>query len=189
MSELQQFASARYAGTVMCGGTVIVGSVSSYLATATVTTDSGLTYTSPIVLSPGGYAQWSSVIPTRALSQWQIQGIKRLNEILSLPENWDSYGSSPPTQDAANTAMNLLTGIDIDYFVAPRVVPVSGGGLQLEWEVGTRGLELEILNDGSVEYLTTERRESYGEGPIRMVNEVRSLFLWLLSPGSIQIAA
>lgn len=185
MSELQQFVSARYTGTV----TVIVGSVSSYPATATVTSGSGLTYASPIVLNPGGYAQWSSVIPTGALSQWQIQGIKRLNKVLSLPENWDSYGSCPPTHAAANAAMDLLTGIDIDYFVAPRVVPVSGGGLQLEWEIGERGLELLILDDGSVEYLTTERGEPHEEGHIHLIYEVRPLFLWLLSSGSIQIAA
>jgi len=189
MNELQQFASARYTGTVMYGGTVVVENVSSCFITATVTSGSVLTYTSPIVSNLGGYAQWSVVIPTRALSQWQIQGIKRLNEVLSLPKNWDSYGSCPPTHAAANTAMDLLTGIDIDYFVAPRVVPVSGGGLQLEWEIGVRALELEILNDGSVEYLTTERREPHEEGRIRMLNEVRSLFLWLISPGSIQMAA
>lgn len=189
MSELQKFVSARDTGIVMYGGPVIVGSASSYLATATVTSGSGLTYASPIVLDPGEYAQWSSVIPTRALSQWQIQGIKRLNKVLSLPENWDSYGSCPPTQDAANTAMDVLTRIDMDYFVAPRVVPISGGGLQLEWEIGTRALELEILSDGSVEYLTTERREPRDEGRIHMINEVRPFFLWLLSSGSIQIAA
>lgn len=186
MTELWQSFSGRYTGTFVGSGTVVTGSVSSYLGTTTVTTGSGLTYTSPVVLNP---AQWSSVIPTRALSQWQIQGIKRLNEVLSLLENWDSYGSPAPTQDAANTAMDLLTGIDIDYFVAPRVVPVSGGGLQLEWQIETRRLELEILSDGSVEYLTTDREESCAEGHIRTVNEARSLCLWLLSPASIQIAA
>lgn len=186
MTELWQSFSDRHSATFVGGGTVVAESVTSYLGTTTVSTGFGLTYTSPVVLNP---AQWSSVIPTRALSQWQIQGIKRLYEVLSLPENWDSYGSPAPTQDAANTAMDLLTGIDIDYFVAPRVVPISGGGLQLEWQVETRRLELEILSNGSVEYLTTERQESRGEGHIRMVNEARSLYLWLLSSASIQIAA
>jgi hypothetical protein len=183
MNELQQFVSDRYTGTV------IVGSVGSYLATATVTLGSGLTYASPIVLNPGGYAQWISVIPTRALSQWQIQGIKRLQEILSLPKDWDSYGSSPPTQEAVNTAMKLMTGIDIDYFVAPHVVPVSGGGLQLEWEAGTRELELEVLNDGSVEYLKSERGDPIEEECIHDLDEVRSLYIWLISPASTKMAA
>jgi len=85
--------------------------------------------------------------------------------------------------------MDLLTSIGIDYFVAPRVVPVSGGGLQLEWESGTRGLELEILDDGSVEYLRTERREPRDEGLVHSINDVRPLFLWLLSSDPIEIAA
>lgn len=187
MIELQQFGPARYTGTVIYGGgTVIVGSCSSHPGIATVTTASDLIRT---VFTPGGYAQWIRIVPTEELSQWQIQGIKRLREVLSLSENWDSYGSPPPTQLAADAAMDLLTRINIDHFVAPRVVPVSGGGLQLEWEIGERGLELLILDDGSVEYLTTERREPHEEGRIHLINEVRPLFLWLLSSGSIQIAA
>src|SRR5439155_16208392 len=91
MSEFQ-FLSAKYMGTVIYGETSIAGSVSSCFTATTVVSGSGLTNTAPIVLNPGVCAQWVSVIPTRALSQWQIQGIKRLNEVLSLPENWDSYG-------------------------------------------------------------------------------------------------
>jgi len=188
MTELQKWASAKYAEIVLCGEVVtFAGTVGSYFFTTDATTNANLTVTSTV--SPAGNTQWGPVIPTRELSQWQVEGIKRLNKVLSLPQNWDSYGSRPPTQAAANTAMDLLTSIGIDYFVAPRVVPVSGGGLQLEWESGTRGLELEILDDGSVEYLRTERREPRDEGLVHSINDVRPLFLWLLSSDPIEIAA
>jgi hypothetical protein len=187
MNEWGQFVSASYMGTVVYGGATLVGSGSSNCATGTVISGSGMTNAS-LIATPGGCGQWVQVILTRALSQWQIQGIKRLRKVLSLPENWDSYGSCPPTEEAANTATDILTKIDIDYFVAPRVVPVSGGGLQLEWEIGTRALELEILDDGSVEYLTTERREPHQEGPLHAVADVRPIFLWLLSE-AVQLAA
>jgi hypothetical protein len=189
MSEFQ-FLSAKYMGTVIYGETSITGSVGTCFGTTTVTSGAGLTdTTTPIILNPGGCAQWVTVIPTRALSQWQIQGIKRLNEILLLPENWDSYGSRPPTRAAADTAMEILTGTDIDYFVAPRVVPISGGGLQLEWECGARSLEVEVLDDGSVEYLTCEDGQACREGRIHAFTEARPLFLWLLSSALRQAAA
>lgn len=186
MRQFQQFFSSMGPG---CGGAVVVGNVSSCFATSTLVSGSCLTFASPIVVNLGGQAQWSSVIPTTTLSQWQRQAIKRLKEVLSLPENWDSYGSPPPTLDAANTAMGILTGIDLDYFVAPRVVPISGGGLQLEWRLGTRALELEIHDDGLVEYLTAERGEPIEEGYIHLINEVRPIFLWILSAEPMQEAA
>ena len=180
MNELQ-FVSANLMGTVVYGETTIVGSADICLGTAQVVSGSGLIDApTPLVLNPGGRAQWVRVIPTPQLSQWQIQGIKRLNEVLELPENWDSYGSRPVTRVAGDRAMEILTRSDIEYFLAPRVVPVSGGGLQLEWKSNNRSLEIEILDDGSIEYLTCED-EACREGRIHDLRELRPLFQWLLS--------
>lgn len=187
MTELQHWASARYALNMLYGEAVGFADVGSLCITSTGTTSANLTVTA--TMNATGNTLWSPVIPTQGLSQWQVQGIKRLNVVLDLPENWDSYGSPPPTQEAANAAMAILTGIAMDYFVTPRVVPVSGGGLQLEWEIGTRRLEFEILDDGSVEHLRIEREEPFEEGLVKSLNDVRPLFLWLLSSDTIQRAA
>jgi hypothetical protein len=181
----RQFASAKYTGT----GIAIMRSGSSNFTSTVVASGSGLTYASPIVVNPVSYAQWNSAVPTETLSEWQIHGIKTLKKVLSLPENWDSYGSPPPTVAAATTAMAILTSTTIEYFIAPRVVPISGGGLQLEWEIGSRVLELEILDDGSVEYLTMEAGEPHREDRLHLTDDVRPLFLWLLSSDSMQVAA
>lgn len=188
MSELQKWASAKYAFIVGCGESVDSwGTVNLWTSTTSISTNSCLSYTS--ATSPCGNAQWSDVIPTRSLNQWQIQGIKRLKEVFLLRENWDSYGSRPPTEEAANAAIDLITGVDLDYFVAPRVVPVSGGGIQLEWEINARSLELEIFDDGTIEYLRTENGRPLDEGHIHRIEEVQPLFLWLLSSQSVQVAA
>lgn len=128
-------------------------------------------------------SQWSDVIFVSQLSQWQVQGIKKLVEIMALPQNWDSYGSPPPSQGAVSIAIELLMGIDLDYFLSPRVVPVAGGGVQLEWSLGTREVELEVLDDGSVEYLRIEDGQPFDEGQISPINlgMVRSLLTWLIS--------
>jgi hypothetical protein len=62
----------------------------------------------------------------------------------------------------------------------PRVVPVPGGGLQFEWQTATRELELEVLPDGSVEFLTVAG-EHMQEGPVSsdQAEEVRRLIGWL----------
>ncbi len=126
-------------------------------------------------------AQWSGVILLTGLSQTQIQGLKKLAEVATLPQNWDSYGSPPPTQVSVEVAKILIKAIDCENLPPLRIVPVPGGGLQLEWNVGTRELELEILHDGSVEYLKSDRGEPLEEGRLVPINldEVQTLLTWL----------
>lgn len=136
-------------------------------------------------------AQWVKVIPAAALSQSQTRAIKRLIAIRDLPHNWDSYGSPPPSESAIDAAIQLLIGIDLDELASPRIVPVSGGGVQLEWEVGARELELEIINDGSIRYLKVERGEPIEESEVALSNRVQIGFLltWLISETSVERAA
>jgi hypothetical protein len=190
MTDLEEGVSPRQTRPAVYTDSVTTVYANTYLATAMVFTGSGPIYsTSSITVNIGGRAQWSKVIQARTLSRWQKQGIETLKSVLSLPENWDSYGSPPPTKNAEQTAMAILTEIDIEFFIAPCVVPVSRGGIQLEWELGTRRLELEILDDGSAEYLQIDGNEPKGEGPVYTLDEIRPLFLWLTAVAPIQRAA
>src|SRR2546427_5293119 len=101
--------------------------------------------------------QWIEVVLIGGCSLWQARTIRRIYELLLLPRNWDSYGSPPPTRVAANRAIQVIRGINPDSFLSPRVIPVPGGGVQLEWSFGEREVEIEIDDDGSVEYLKAER--------------------------------
>jgi hypothetical protein len=66
---------------------------------------------------------------------------------------------------------------------APFIVPISGGGIQIEWIIADRELELEVLPDGSIEYLKSENKEPFEEEKIasRSSAEIFSLLSWLLS--------
>jgi hypothetical protein len=63
----------------------------------------------------------------------------------------------------------------------PEVVPASAGGIQLEWYLGKRELEIEFTADGQVEYLRSdnERREET-EDVINDLDDFRSLLGWLI---------
>ncbi len=149
--------------------------------TATVTASSiyGQIYLrdQPSYTSP----QWSRVVLVAKYSRWQIQAITKILGLLSLPNDWDSYGSPPPTEIAATSAIQLVTDINLDYFLSPRVVPVPGGGVQLEWSFGPREVEIEIDDDGSVEYLKTEKGNPIEEKQISLADfpVIRSLLLWV----------
>lgn len=127
--------------------------------------------------------QWSGVVFVSELSQWQIDAIRKLVQLLALPRDWDSYGSPPPSEIAVKAAGSLILDIDLDYSVSPRIVPVSGGGVQLEWNVGSREVEIEIDNKGSAEYLKSVHAKPVEEGPIALASipRIRSLLTWLIA--------
>lgn len=77
-----------------------------------------------------------------ARPQWLEPTLERLVGLITLPENWDSYGAPPVDPQCVHTAIRLLLDTMQDDSPAPAVVPTCRGGVQLEWH--TRGLDLEV---------------------------------------------
>ncbi len=113
---------------------------------------------------------------------WLEAVLRKIEYLASLPLNWDSYGSSPPGAEECQHAKSILTLIEQDSFPAPDIVPVSGGGIQLEWQYQERELELEIVaNSGSVNFIKihedgTTEEDSY---PITAREITQGLLRWL----------
>ena len=130
-------------------------------------------YTSP---------QWSGVVSVGDLSQWQVEAIRKLLQLFTLPRDWDSYGSPPPSEVAIMAAVRLILRIDLESFLSPLVVPVAGGGVQLEWSLGSREVEIEINDRGSAEYLKSSGGKPIEEGPIALPDlpRIRALLTWLI---------
>jgi hypothetical protein len=128
-------------------------------------------------------AQWSGVTPlfVSKANHWLRSALEKISELARLPENWDSYGSRPIQQPAIEQAANLvacLSKLDPPY---PQIFPVPGGGIQLELQQGQRELELEILPDGSIEYLLVAEGGEMLEGsiPSSSRGDIYRLAYWL----------
>ncbi len=118
-----------------------------------------------------------TAVAYRALSQ--------LNAIAQLADDWDSYGSPRLSEELYSSAKKLVDLIQ-DAFVsqAPDVVPVSGGGVQFEWQYGGCELEIEFSSPFEVAYLKVFEDESMEEGVFsieEMETEVRKLLSWLFA--------
>ncbi len=123
---------------------------------------------------------------TTKRAPWRDNTLTALARLESLSANWDSYGSPPIQPAALQSARRLVSAIEIANLPTPAVAPISGGGLGLAWQLRNRELELEILPDGSVQYLavasdpaagTEETRE--GRLPQLFTDQVRELVAWL----------
>jgi hypothetical protein len=129
--------------------------------------------------------QWSEVVDW----PWgvhQLPSIQRLLTLSNLEKDWDSYGSQPPSEAAIAMGVTLLKGlldVGLENLTTPRINPVSGGGILLEWEAGSRELELELQSGGVVRYLKVEHGEPVQEDTVThpMFSQMRDLLVWLTS--------
>lgn len=99
---------------------------------------------------------------------WFIDVLDRLNELSELSADWDHHGAPPIDAIDLALALNVLTEVMAPDTPAPAIVPISGGGLQLEWH--RAGLDVEIVvgldhEDGL--YLHEVSSGSEWEGPTK----------------------
>jgi hypothetical protein len=117
--------------------------------------------------------------------------LDRISRLETLPENWDSYGSQPPTSIAASMARELIWNIiaaydgdALDEAIPFTALPLSGEGVQVEWRGTNRAIEVEIGPEGKLSYLVMARHEGHEQSEERdnvPVEEITRLVLTVLA--------
>ena len=123
--------------------------------------------------------RWEEYTPLTDLPPMHARAIRRMQELSRLPDDWDGYGSPRVSAPARRSAMGTLSLLRSYAIPSMRIDAVSGGGLQFEWEIGSRTLEIEFLPDGSVEYLVADGDEMQ-EGPVNDRSALLFLLRWLM---------
>jgi hypothetical protein len=80
----------------------------------------------------------------RRTMDWVRPVAKKLDELLSLPQNWDSYGAPKIADSVVPTVIGLLQDVMLPTTPIPQIFPTSSGGVQLEWHQNGVDLEIEI---------------------------------------------
>ena len=111
----------------------------------------GLILTSQQYTVPAASGSSSAVMFSRAQDSrwpgWVHPTMRTLRALLQLPRNWDGYGANEVQESAVNGSWNLLVEIMNDDTLAPSIVPLSDGGIQIEWHRHGRNLEIEFFRD------------------------------------------
>lgn len=129
-------------------------------------------------LPPIRTGQWARCIPSFDLNELQIRTMTGLLRVNTLTDNWDGEGSPRPSSTALNLASELLGSLILEGMPTAFVSPTSMGGVQLEWTQNGRELEIEILPDGSMEFLKVVNGNPQNEGPTTR-EQIPSLARWL----------
>lgn len=94
--------------------------------------------------------------PDTIEERWRRAVDYRLRRLSAYPRGWDGYASEPPNRAVIAFAQSILNSVMQPRTPAPSIVPMSGGGLQLEWHMGGLDIELAIYRpreaELSVEY-------------------------------------
>jgi len=118
--------------------------------------------------------------PTDRADPWIRKSVPKLLRLTKLPEDWDSYGAAPPPSDLVRAIVKVLEYSEVIDVPVPEVVPTVSGGVQLEWYMRDRQLEIEFPGAGAVEYLQTDlARSAEEEGRVEDLDTLRSLLLWI----------
>ena len=83
---------------------------------------------------------------------WIEPTISAFIGIQALPDNWDSYGARKVNRDLISQSLAILESIMEATSPAPSVVPLAGGGLQLEWHRKQQDLEIAFSVDAPPQY-------------------------------------
>jgi hypothetical protein len=75
---------------------------------------------------------------------WLMPTMRSLRDLLQLHRNWDGYGANEVQEHIAQKAFWLLVEVMENDSPAPGVVPLSDGGIQLEWHRHGQNLEIEF---------------------------------------------
>ncbi len=126
-------------------------------------------------------AQWLAITPYATASEWFMDSIHTVSRLGHLEDGWDSYGSPALTHMAKARALQVLICLERQPVPGPHVAPVPGGGISMDWSSGSRALELEVLPDGSVEFLRVYDSDRMEEGliPPDRLDYLREQAAWL----------
>ena len=86
-----------------------------------------------------------------------------IDELTGLSPGWDGYSGVAVLPEVADHARDFLRTIGEYAQLVPDVVPLSDGGLQLEWFVGDYEVEVEISPDCSTHFTFECKRDGRNE--------------------------
>jgi len=72
-----------------------------------------------------------------------------IESLRELEANWDSYGGHEISEVSIAAAIKLVDGMP-DNLSSPSIVPLGDGGVQIEWHVNKRDVEITIDYDGQI---------------------------------------
>lgn len=97
---------------------------------------------------------------------WLRDALMEVNELTALAAGWDSYRARPVEASAAVGVAMFLHDHSYHDLAAPQVVPMTDGGVQLEWHRDDVDFEISFSDDDPGVYIEDLRTGDVIEEPL-----------------------
>lgn len=84
-----------------------------------------------------------------------------LDKQTNLPNGWDSYGASKPSNDAIKGSLTLIELCEKNEWLTPDIFPEASGAIQFEWDA--KGCSLEIIVKSENNYVLSFEGKYFDE--------------------------
>lgn len=98
-----------------------------------------------------GYLRNSISVAKPIAPSWQAEVEAQLAQMRNLAPGWDGYGSPAIPEATLAFAKSVLASTMSITSPPPSIVPIHGGGLQLEWHRNGYDIELVLFSPNSAE--------------------------------------
>lgn len=106
-------------------------------------------------------------VPMRtAAAPWVREALAEVSELTALAPNWDTYGARPIEAASAARVATFLYDHAYGDLPAPHVVPMTDGGVQLEWHRNDLDFEIAFSEDDAGVYVEDLRTGDVIEEPL-----------------------
>jgi len=109
--------------------------------------------------------------------------LARLGELAELKPGWDGEGAPAIDSNILIAAREMIGSLPRFVAARPMVVPLTSGGVQLEWHKGRTVLELEFESPDTVHYLKWDPDNEIEEEstlPVTQKEELVALIRWFM---------
>src|SRR5579862_7936334 len=95
----------------------------------------------------------SSILVPRV--PWLDDALAQLDAIEKLPDGWNSNGAAAPIPELVDCGRRFLNQLrsSTTPMPQPHINPTPSGGVQFEWEDGSRYFEVEIVGENAASLL------------------------------------
>lgn len=90
--------------------------------------------------------------------EWLYPVLDKLQQLSKLGDNWDSYHAQPVSDSAIFAALVVMAHVLKDGSTAPTIVPISEGGVQMEWYGNGEELEIRVGALGDISAFRFDER-------------------------------
>lgn len=115
-------------------------------------------------------------------SDWLLEVAVNIDEVMLLPENWNSYGAAAIDGHSGSNAKILCERLsERSVRTAPRVSASADGNLVLCWYFDNLSLEIEVMPDGTFDYMSLDELndENDRDGSLDVSSMADFVSVWL----------